>query len=97
LETLPTNHDVLFWSEPQRDAAFRALDRLPMLEKSRAVPAGGAPLPLLPGPPLNLPLDVDAYMTSQRNAALRRRARTSTALCRRPSTKRPPDLPSARS
>jgi CubicO group peptidase (beta-lactamase class C family) len=70
LATLPTNRDVLFWSEPQRDAAFRALDRLPMLAKSRAVPAGGAPLPLPPGPPLKLPLDVDAYMTSQHNAAL---------------------------
>ena len=28
LATLPTNRDVLFWSQPQRDAAFRALDRL---------------------------------------------------------------------
>ena len=28
LATLPTNRDLLFWSEPQRDAAFRALDRL---------------------------------------------------------------------
>ena len=27
LATLPTNRDVLFWSQPQRDAAFRALDR----------------------------------------------------------------------
>ena len=33
LATLPTNRDVLFWSEPQRDAAFRALDRLPVLAK----------------------------------------------------------------
>ena len=29
LATLPTNRDVLFWTQPQRDAAFRALDRLP--------------------------------------------------------------------
>ena len=36
LATLPTNRDVLFWSQPQRDAAFRALDRLPVLAKSRA-------------------------------------------------------------
>ena len=70
LATLPTNRDVLFWSEPQRDAAFRALDRLPLLAKSRAVPAGGAPMPLPSGPPLKLPLDVDAYMASQHNAAL---------------------------
>ncbi len=70
LATFPTNRDILFWSEPQRDAAFRALDRLPVLAKARVVPAGNTPLPLPPGPPLKLPLDVDAYMASQRGAAL---------------------------
>ncbi|HEY9063381.1 MAG TPA: hypothetical protein VIO33_00260, partial [Burkholderiaceae bacterium] len=40
LATLPTNRDLLFWSQPQRDAAFRALDRLPVLAKSHVVPAG---------------------------------------------------------
>jgi CubicO group peptidase (beta-lactamase class C family) len=70
LATLPTNRDVLFWSEPQRDAAFRALDRLPVLAKARMVPAGGTPTPLPPGPPLALPLDIDAYMAGQRSAAL---------------------------
>jgi len=67
---LPTNRDVLFWSQSQRDAAFRALDRLPVLAKSRGVPAGAAPTPLPPGPPLKLSLDVDAYMAGQRSAAL---------------------------
>ncbi len=70
LATFPTNRDILFWSEPQRDAAFRALDRLPVLAKARVVPAGDTPLPLPPGPPLKLPIDVDAYMASQRGAAL---------------------------
>ena len=42
LATLPTNRDVLFWSQPQRDAAFRALDRLPVLAKC-ARRAGRAP------------------------------------------------------
>src|SRR5882672_10937650 len=70
LATLPTNRDLLFWSQPQRDAAFRALDRLPVLAKSRVVDAGGVPLPLPPGPPLKLPLDVDAYMAGQRSASL---------------------------
>ena len=70
LATLPTNRDVLFWSQPQRDAAFRALDRLPVLAKARDVPAGGTPMPLPSGPPLQLPLDVDAYMAGQRSAAL---------------------------
>ncbi|MDP3822122.1 MAG: serine hydrolase [Burkholderiales bacterium] len=70
LATLPTNRDLLFWSEPQRDAAFRALDRLPVLAKARVVAAGIQPMPLPPGPPLTLPLDVDAYMAGQRSAAL---------------------------
>ena len=70
IATLPTNSDVLFWSQPQRDAAFRALDRLPVLAKARVVPAGATPSPLPPGPPLALPLDIDAYMAQQRSAAL---------------------------
>jgi CubicO group peptidase (beta-lactamase class C family) len=70
LATLPTNSDLLFWSQAQRDAAFRALDRLPFLAKSREVPAGGTARPLPPGPPLTLPLEVDAYMAGQRSAAL---------------------------
>ncbi|MGY4827281.1 serine hydrolase domain-containing protein [Sphaerotilaceae bacterium SBD11-9] len=70
LATVPTNRDLLFWSEPQRDAAFRALDRLPVLAKSRVIPAGNTPMPLPPGPPLKLELDVGAFMAGQRSAAL---------------------------
>ena len=70
LATLPTNRDLLFWSQPQRDAAFRALDRLPVLAKSRVVKAGDHPMPLPPGSPLKLPLDLDAYMAGQHSAAL---------------------------
>jgi CubicO group peptidase (beta-lactamase class C family) len=70
LATLPTNRDLLFWSQPQRDAAFRALDRLPVLAKSRVVQPGAAPRPLPPGPPLKLPLDLDTYLAGQRSAAL---------------------------
>lgn len=70
LAALPTNRDLLFWSQSQRDAAFRALDRLPVLAKSRVILAGNAPSPLPPGPPLVLPLDVSAYMAAQRGAGL---------------------------
>jgi len=70
LSTLPTNSDVLFWSQRQRDAGFRALDRLPVLAKAHVVAAGAAPSALPPGPPLALSLDVDAYMAQQRSAAL---------------------------
>ncbi|MDH1290427.1 serine hydrolase domain-containing protein [Comamonas terrigena] len=70
LATVPTNRDVLFWTVPQRDAAFRALDRLPILAKANVVPVSGSPSPLPPGPPLQLQSDVDAYMAGQRSAAL---------------------------
>jgi CubicO group peptidase (beta-lactamase class C family) len=70
LATLPTNRDLLFWSQPQRDAAFRALDRLPVLAKSHVVPAGSAASALAAGAPLKLPLDIDAYLAGQRAAGL---------------------------
>lgn len=70
LATVPTNKDLLFWNERQRDAAFRALDRLTVLQKSRVVAAGPVPRPLPPGPPLALPLDLDAFMATQRSAAV---------------------------
>lgn len=70
LATMPTNRDLLFWSQAQRDAGFRALDRIPLLAKSRVVSASSTPSPLPPGPPLKLAVDVDAYMAGQRSAAL---------------------------
>jgi CubicO group peptidase (beta-lactamase class C family) len=70
LATVPTNTDLLFWTQPQRDAAFRALDRLPILAKSNVVAASGTPSALPAGPALKLPNDVDAFMAGQRSAAL---------------------------
>ena len=70
LATLPTNKDLLFWNQDQRDAAFRALDRLTVVAKNHDVPASGQPSPLPPGPPLALSVDVDAFMASQRSAAV---------------------------
>ncbi|MCG2594405.1 beta-lactamase family protein [Ramlibacter sp. XY19] len=70
LATLPTNKDLLFWNQDQRDAAFRALDHLTLVAKNHVVPAGPAPSPLPPGPPLALPVDVDAFMAGQRSAAV---------------------------
>lgn len=70
LKTVPTNRDLLFWSVPQRDAAFRALDRISLLAKWHVVPASTAPSPLPSGPALTLPINVDTYMAEQRSAAL---------------------------
>ncbi|WP_022951298.1 serine hydrolase domain-containing protein [Leucothrix mucor] len=66
----PTNTDVLFWSTAQRDAAFRALDRMTVLADSRVIPAGEKVYPLPQGEPLDVGVDVDAFMQDQRAAAL---------------------------
>jgi CubicO group peptidase (beta-lactamase class C family) len=70
LITFPTNKDLLFWTQPQRDAAFRVLDKLPLLARSRVIAAASTSVPLPVGPPLKLATDVDAYMAGQRSAAL---------------------------
>lgn len=66
---LPTDRNVLFWSTPQRDAAFRAMDRLPALAKTNSIAANGKTLAFEPGKPLT-GVDFDAHMKAQRNAAL---------------------------
>lgn len=67
---MPTDKNVLFWSIPQRDAAFRAMDRIPLLSKSRIISAGKDVYPLPKGVPLDVGIDVNAYMKDQRTAGL---------------------------
>jgi CubicO group peptidase (beta-lactamase class C family) len=67
---LPTNTDVLFWSTSQRDAAFRAMDRLTILVKSRTISTSKKVHHLPIGDPLDIGIDVDDYMEDQRAAAL---------------------------
>jgi CubicO group peptidase (beta-lactamase class C family) len=64
---LPKDLDVLFWTQDQRDAAFRATETL---TKVNSIPAGGAVHPLGQGTPLKMNMDMDAYMAHQRNAGL---------------------------
>ncbi len=70
LANLPTDRNVLFWSIPQRDAAFRKLDALPVLAKTNVIQAGRQASPLPAGQPLKIATDVDAYMKDQRTAGL---------------------------
>jgi CubicO group peptidase (beta-lactamase class C family) len=69
LAAMPTNRDVLMWTVPQRDAAFRAMDRLPVLAEAHEIAASDHPLPLPAGKPLTVP-GIDGYMASQRAAGL---------------------------
>ncbi|MES2781664.1 MAG: serine hydrolase [Pseudomonadota bacterium] len=70
LSSLPTDANVLFWSVEQRDAGFRALDRIPILAKTNVIANGDKVYPLPKGEPLQIGMDVDAYMKAQRTAGL---------------------------
>lgn len=69
IAAMPTDNDVLSWSQDQRDAAFRALDRLPVLAKAHEIAPSATPLPLPQGKPLAIP-GIDQYMAGQRAAGL---------------------------
>ena len=69
LATFPTNADLLTWSQTQRDAAFRALDRLPFLAKASEIAASPSPLALPPGKPLAIP-GLDEYLAGQHAAGI---------------------------
>ena len=66
---MPTDPDVLSWPLAQRDTAFRALDRLPLLAKVREVAPAATPRALPQGAPLDVP-GIDQYMAGQRAAGL---------------------------
>ncbi|MCB1703691.1 MAG: serine hydrolase [Halioglobus sp.] len=70
IANLPADRDVLFWTTPQRDAAFRVLDAIPILSESNVIAAGDNPYPLPEGEPIRLAVDIDAYMREQRTAGL---------------------------
>ena len=60
---LPTDANVLFWSVEQRDAAFRTMDRIPILAKANIIAKGDKVYPLPNGAPLTMEkygLDFDA-------------------------------------
>ncbi|MFM5923188.1 MAG: serine hydrolase domain-containing protein [Novosphingobium sp.] len=69
LAAMPTDADVLSWKQDQRDAAFRAMDRLPVLAKTHAIAPSATPLALPQGKPLNVP-GIERYMAEQRAAGL---------------------------
>jgi len=69
LAALPTDRDVLSWKQDQREAAFRAMDRMPVLAKASSVTASPTPLPLPAGQPLEIP-GIDEYLRQQNTAGL---------------------------
>jgi CubicO group peptidase (beta-lactamase class C family) len=69
LAAMPTNADVLSWSQRQREAAFRAMDRVPFLAHAAIITPAPKPMPLPSGEPLAIP-GVDDYMARQNTAGL---------------------------
>ena len=69
LAAMPTNSDVLSWNQAQREAAFRAMDRMPILAHAAVITGSPQPLPLPAGEPLEIP-GIDEYMTRQNTAGL---------------------------
>lgn len=68
-ENLPKDQNVLFWSQDQRDAAFRSMEKVPKVVVN-TIRAGDSVYPLPVGKPIDLGIDVDAHMAKQRNAGL---------------------------
>ena len=64
----PTNPNILFWSIPERDAAFRQMEKVSPVH---IITAGGSIHRFPKGVPLELgSFDLDAHMNSQRVAGL---------------------------
>lgn len=70
VSSMPTDANVLFWNTKQRDAAFRTMDRIPILAKANIIETGDDVHPLLKGKPISIGTNVDAYMKAQRTAGL---------------------------
>ena len=68
-DTMPKDMNVLFWTQDQRDAAFRTIETMPKVVFN-TIEAGDTVYPLPQGAPLDLGVDVDAHMAKQRNAGL---------------------------
>lgn len=68
-DQLPKDQNVLFWTQDQRDAAFRTMETVPKVQV-HVIKAGNTVYPLPEGKPIDIGMDVDAYMAKQRNSGL---------------------------
>ena len=64
---LPKDANVLFWTQDQRDGAFRQMEKLAPVN---TIEAGSDVHAFGKGPPLKIGMDVDTYMANQRTAGL---------------------------
>lgn len=69
LSNPPTNTDVLFWTQSQRDSGFALADQIPTLQ-TLPIKAGTQVRTLEEGKPLELGPEFDAYFKAQNAAAI---------------------------
>ncbi|MEO1040745.1 MAG: serine hydrolase [Pseudomonadota bacterium] len=62
----PSGTDVLFWSQDQRDTAFRMMDRVPFLVDAREIKTGSSVHALPEGEALDVDAALDAYFDEGR-------------------------------
>jgi CubicO group peptidase (beta-lactamase class C family) len=70
VSSMPTKPDVLFWTQDQRDAGFRAIDKLSFLAEARPIKASGTPRKFEAGAVFKADLGLDSYMKAQRTAGI---------------------------
>lgn len=70
LSDMPADKDLLFWRDNQRTAAFRMMDQIPFLIKSRPIKAGQTPRTLPAGPALPDSVDIETFMQENKVAGL---------------------------
>ncbi|MEM9668882.1 MAG: serine hydrolase [Pseudomonadota bacterium] len=70
LTDIPQGESVFTFTQSQRDTAFRMMDRAPWIITSRPIEASGETDLLPDGEPLDLNIDIDAYVEEQRAAAV---------------------------
>lgn len=66
----PSDINVLFWEQEQRDTGFRMLDQVPFLVKTSKIESGQKTRTLPDGEPLDLGFDLDAYFEENRIASV---------------------------
>ncbi|MEN0000716.1 MAG: serine hydrolase [Pseudomonadota bacterium] len=69
LSNPPLDDNVFEWTQSQRDSGFALSDQLPIIN-TVPIKAGDDVRELPEGPPLDLSIDVDAYMARQNSAAV---------------------------
>lgn len=72
IKNINTSPDVLFWTQAEREAGFRMIDRLPMIVKSGIMTTGDSIRALPQGEPLSADIQgqIDRFMADNQTAAV---------------------------